>query len=348
MKKKGLIISTVVMVVVLIASLTTATYAWFSTSSNTSISGFDVTVTSNNAINIGLKGETYNNGTSPDEFVSGTCAYVQGTDKVFGHWTGSTSLAPTIDDTGVYWGTQSKAVGFNEGKITAKDATYSNVGFFPSITGDFNGTAIAANGSSNTLTSAELATINGSKDDTTTTYGNYAYLFIGAKPIKAVQANTNKFYVVVQPQGSGTAIGMAAAVHVAFRTKLSGADTWTAWKDVDVWSQSETESQNKHYGDARNSSTVTIIGDYSTSDYKLQNATKVTPAEGSGDPVKTSIVGAQVLTIDLSEYTSTNTEAGIDQIEMVIYLAGKDSDCVDSAKNGTTFIGLFFGAQEVK
>lgn len=29
MKKKGLIISTVVMVVILIASLTTATYAWF-------------------------------------------------------------------------------------------------------------------------------------------------------------------------------------------------------------------------------------------------------------------------------------------------------------------------------
>ena len=33
MKKKGLIISTVVMVVVLIASLTTATYAWFTAAS---------------------------------------------------------------------------------------------------------------------------------------------------------------------------------------------------------------------------------------------------------------------------------------------------------------------------
>ena len=347
MKKKGLIISTVVMVVVLIASLTTATYAWFSTSSNTSISGFDVSVVSNNAVNIGLKGETYNNGTSPDEFVSGTCAYVQGTDKVFGHWTGNTSLAPTIDDTGVYWGTQSKAVGFNEGKITKEDAKYSNVGFFPAITGEFNGTAIAANGSRNTLTSPELAIVNGSKDESDNiTNGNYAYLLIGAQPIKAVQADTNKFYVVVQPQGSGTTIGMAAAVHVAYRTKLSGAAEWTAWQDVDIWSQSKTESENKHYGDARNSSTVKIIGDYTSADYKLKNATKVAATESTPD--MTQIVGAQVLTISLSEYTSTDASAGIDQIELVVYLAGKDSDCVDPAKNGTTFIGLFFGAQEAK
>ena len=44
MKKKGLIISTVVMVVVLIASLTTATYAWFTASNKTEIKGFDVSV----------------------------------------------------------------------------------------------------------------------------------------------------------------------------------------------------------------------------------------------------------------------------------------------------------------
>ena len=42
MKKKGLIISTVVMVVVLIASLTTATYAWFSVNPNAEISNITV------------------------------------------------------------------------------------------------------------------------------------------------------------------------------------------------------------------------------------------------------------------------------------------------------------------
>ncbi len=340
MKKKGLIISTVVMVVVLIASLTTATYAWFSVSNNTSISGFDVSVTSNNAINIGLKGDNYVNGTSPDEFVSGSCAYVQGTaGKFFGHWTGNTSLAPTIDDTGVYWGAQSKAVGFATTKINADAATYENVGFFPEgEADDFAGTAIAANGSSKTLNSPVIAVANGEKTDDGSKNGNFAYLHIGAKAIKAVQANTNKFYVVVQPQGAGTSIGIAAAVHVAYRTKL-GTDVWTAWKDVDVWG-------DKHYGDARDSVTSEIIGDYSAAAYKLQKTTKIEATETN--PVKTSIKGAQIVTINLSEYTSTTTEAGIDQIEMVIYLAGKDGDCVDSAKNGTTFIGLFFGAQEAK
>ena len=42
MKKKGLIISTVVMVVVLIASLTTATYAWFSVSASATISNISI------------------------------------------------------------------------------------------------------------------------------------------------------------------------------------------------------------------------------------------------------------------------------------------------------------------
>lgn len=42
MKKKGLIISTVVMVVVLIASLTTATYAWFSVSASATINNISI------------------------------------------------------------------------------------------------------------------------------------------------------------------------------------------------------------------------------------------------------------------------------------------------------------------
>ena len=193
MKKKGLIISTVVMVVVLIASLTTATYAWFTTSASTSISGFDVAVVAGNTINIGLKGANYNAGTSADEFVSGSCAYVPGT-NAFGSWTGDASLSPTISDTGVYWGEQSKAVGFTATKLTAaSEAKYDNVGYFT----DGSGSAIKANGSGNTLTSPEFANENGAKGETGTTYGDYAYLFIGAQATKALKANTNKFYIVV-------------------------------------------------------------------------------------------------------------------------------------------------------
>ena len=61
MKKKGLIISTVVMVVVLIASLTTATFAWFTAETQTKIDGFDIEVAAGSAVVVGFKsGENWN------------------------------------------------------------------------------------------------------------------------------------------------------------------------------------------------------------------------------------------------------------------------------------------------
>ena len=55
MKKKGLIISTIVMVVVLIASLTTATYAWFNATSEVKVNDIELAITSNAAVNVGVR-----------------------------------------------------------------------------------------------------------------------------------------------------------------------------------------------------------------------------------------------------------------------------------------------------
>ena len=63
MKKKGLIISTVVMVVVLIASLTTATYAWFTSADSVKVDAINMSVKSSAKVNVGVKfgnGQTYN------------------------------------------------------------------------------------------------------------------------------------------------------------------------------------------------------------------------------------------------------------------------------------------------
>lgn len=135
MKKKGLIISTVVMVVVLIASLTTATYAWFTTSASTSIQGFDVSVAAGNVMNIGLNKQgytTYSASATPDNFVSGACEYVADpTNGQFaaGYWTGEVeSLGSTITHN-IKWSTQNKAVGFSSDATVgtdAKNATFAN------------------------------------------------------------------------------------------------------------------------------------------------------------------------------------------------------------------------------
>jgi len=55
MKKKGLIISTVVMVVVLIASLTTATYAWFSSQAQAEITNVSVYTKATDGLQVAVK-----------------------------------------------------------------------------------------------------------------------------------------------------------------------------------------------------------------------------------------------------------------------------------------------------
>ena len=55
MKKKGLIISTVVMVVVLITALTTATYAWFTAADSVKVDSISLSVKSSAKVNVGVK-----------------------------------------------------------------------------------------------------------------------------------------------------------------------------------------------------------------------------------------------------------------------------------------------------
>ena len=70
MKKKGLIISTVVMVVVLIASLTTATYAWFSVSASAKI--YDISI--NTQASDGLQIASYDPSADTLNLYSGSVA----------------------------------------------------------------------------------------------------------------------------------------------------------------------------------------------------------------------------------------------------------------------------------
>jgi hypothetical protein len=58
MKKKGLIISTIVMVVVLVASLTTATYAWFSANAEVTVDSLNVRTTAADGLQIAMTNST--------------------------------------------------------------------------------------------------------------------------------------------------------------------------------------------------------------------------------------------------------------------------------------------------
>ena len=93
MKKKGLIISTVVMVVVLIASLTTATYAWFTSQSVTRVGDIEMSATSSNKLKIGAKMDMNPTTDSQINYASGTVTW----DATNSEWTGPAGLGSQID-----------------------------------------------------------------------------------------------------------------------------------------------------------------------------------------------------------------------------------------------------------
>ena len=73
MKKKGLIIATIVMVLVLAVSLTTATYAWFTTTSATKVENITISAAAGADVKIGVLegGLSYNSSANQDSFISG-------------------------------------------------------------------------------------------------------------------------------------------------------------------------------------------------------------------------------------------------------------------------------------
>ncbi len=335
MKKKGLIISTVVMVVVLIASLTTATYAWFTVSSTTTVDGFNLEVVSSNILNIGLKANTtYEDDASASSFVSGNCTYAGTAGSLTGTWTGDSGLAATVSHNIIY-SNVSKAVGVTTA-ANVTDATIANTTAFPnSAPMPENATIIAAQKgeSAGALTQQTAAVANGTKsngaDITADISADFAYLFLGASPTAEIETGTNKLYIVIQTTGNGTTIGISAGMHVAYR--LNGAENWT---DVDVFGETA-------YTATRTSTTCEVP--FNIAGTGTGNVTAGDISGNYNDTTnKTSLTGAAVTAIELSDGLAIGA---IDQIELVIYLAGSDTNCIDAAKGVKVNVGIFFGAQ---
>ena len=329
MKKKGLIISTVVMVVVLIASLTTATYAWFTTSDKTTISGFNVEVVSGNAVNIGLKNE-YGFAQTPtaDMLRYGNVQYTAPAAGVLGtgsKWDGDfTGLGSTITHD-IVWGQQSKAVGAlfetDANKLTTTKASYGTISAKANST-EGTGKQLyinAANQSENKdlLTDVTGAFANKKTSGAENLAGDYVHMLLGAKPAKNLTSNE----LVLALDGtnySGQNIGMLAAVHVAYRTRVNG-DT-SAWQEAEFF---DGASYNSTLDDYKNKFSDTQKTAYNT-------------AYGTIAPDKR--VG--VVTI---KNLSTDPQQ-IDQIELIIYIDGTDTDCRDEAKGPSGEVKIFFNA----
>lgn len=132
MKKKGLIISTVVMVVVLIASLTTATYAWFSAQSSATVDDLAITTKAADGLQIAMR----NVGVTGDyEYVSGNMTYIQNPDTANQNWEGDVNG----------WGTQLGFDGIDIGEITDAVTYWTSEDKYPVFSGYVAAASIAPN-----------------------------------------------------------------------------------------------------------------------------------------------------------------------------------------------------------
>ena len=344
MKKKGLIISTVVMVVVLIASLTTATYAWFTASTVTSLNGFDVSVISANAVNIGvktdfnhyLKKDANTTPVSSDAFRTGTVKFSGATAGTIdtGSWAdGSSGLSATLDPQ-IHWGAQNTAMGFTSSTLNDGD----NVLAMDTVH-DWNGTGSAFKGNKDSATTVKggKALPNNSGDNGDGN-GDYVHFILGVSPTKDL--GMNNFVVVVEPTGSSDTLGVLASLHVAYRMTKYNSDETTPWKDVDL------------YGGKYNSGTrkAAVTTDASTTGEHAKEGGQVftnntqlsaayTATYGAGSSAPQGSIAYQIKDLD------TDKDA-ITQLEVVIYMSGSDADCNDQGKTSAGSIKMFFNTQE--
>ena len=332
MKKKGLIVATIVMVLVLAVSLTTATYAWFSVEAQTTIEAISFSVGTGSDVSIGLKADnTYENGASAGAFVFGTTYIESG----FATSNVPNGTIPTAGDT--YWGgdaglgnaidmqldlsNMEKAVGTGKVSNTAGVLDFASL---RTVATDTVAGVVMAEGSSSSIYSASTV-------ERAYAQQHYLDVVIG---VQAAATDLNKIIcnVTINPDESDIDLGMNAAIHVAW--KINGDITEGADGSVDVYG-----AHNKYYSTTTASLLKTLVGGntntvaYGGTTAQVLNDGAVNLAIPVADAGKD---GETFLNIDRED---------IYQIHLVIWIDGTDSDCINQALGVGSTIYINFSTE---
>ena len=340
MKKKGLIISTVVMVVVLIASLTTATYAWFTETSTVTVDSIGFGVNAGADLVIGLS-KTNDFVTTPTQaaFFSGETNYKPGsTFNAQGEWDGTVNaLASNIDLGGLTLQGIKKAVGTGTFTGTA-GSTYDGTTNSIKPGTNLDGTADTAFSNANYKTGmikaeGQATSVDAKTIDRAWKQFDYLDVVIG---VQAAKANLTSMtcYVTVNP-GTASIIGMNAAIHVAYEVVKPGATATKTLEDKDIYGDAK-------FGNAPNSITNTAYNEAKNAYDTAHDMTSTGMLCLGGEAGVTLNQGAITLPITLDTSAEGIDVNGIYQIHLVVYIAGFDSDCLEAAKGVTSTIYITF------
>lgn len=322
MKKKGLIISTVVMVVVLIASLTTATYAWFTAASTVQVNPISLAVRSETNVQVGVKFQEFATSNDAANYYNNSVTAASNDNTV--SWTGGDiGLGSTLEFPELKLG-GSNAIGTSnyDSNWSAEAAKVDDVTAFlakNTVEGNANNNKkyiVAARGKANTAAGAlgNKTTIDYSSNGVKLAVANKDYLnaTIG---VAANRTGVNGFYakITVLTDGLDKTLGVNAAIHFVIRL---------GDKYIDV----------QPFGDLHYNTVI--------------NSTNITGENGGKLKVVEKTKAQSEFYFWIGKKTGTDTYKNdlteIVDFDIYTYIDGTDDDCVLTSKGGCT-IAITFG-----
>ena len=331
MKKKGLIVATIVMVLVLAVSLTTATYAWFTTVSKTTVENISFSVGADSDVNIGLLTNHTLNGTNPTDaeidnsktaadFMWGDTTY----NTVSNQWEGGTVGLGYMIDTQLKLDGIKKAVG--TGVVgTSADTSWNSAHAIVKASAGENNT-VAAGVEAATMQTDYLDVIFG----------------VNASKEKVTQINC---VITINPT-VGAVLGMNAAIHV--RWSLNG----TTYYDCDIYNPTL-------YGGAAAAAAGAVFSEETTQNSYATTTESVSAAIGaSGGADSKGYLGQGIavnagwasITIPVAKISGDQTQLPVNgtptQIHLQIFIAGYDADCNNNAMSVASDIIISFTAEK--
>ena len=324
MKKKGLIISTVVMVVVLIASLTTATYAWFTAEGTASVTDIGFKVSSDSDLSIGVSAtNTYVTKPGWAQFYSDNTIFSGPDDEhQRGSWTGDTNGLGLAINTGLDLTTIKKAVySFNNDYTAATNTATSYLkGSGQTVTTglDRDKYILKANGKGSTVSGGYEATVmNGyTPTDGTKLTGDYLDVVFGVAASKNEVTGFGCLVTIKNTNGLAS-VGTSAALHAIY--SVDG----TNYTEIDFYG-------NYTSGTPITSMTAPSAPSTTIGSDKFNYKSTLTTTKGDAT-LWVPLFEAQTAT----DYAVTG-EGGIKQLHLIIYLCGPDSDCTTSVEGKST------------
>ena len=349
MKKKGLIVATIVMVLVLAVSLTTATYAWFTADAKTTIEAISFSVGTGSDVSIGLKiDNTYEEGAISGDFVFGTTTIgtefavdnvPNGSIPTSGssYWGGNAGLGNKIDMQ-LDLQDMEKAVG--TGMIGVSADALDLTTLRTTATADTNGVVMASGTSASVVTEATVVQAYAQRD--------YLDVVIG---VQAAATDLNKIIcnVTINPYQTDLDLGMNAAIHLAWEIDgdITDDSDGAPGGNIDVYSTKthgklqDHQANDYHYGTTVNTLLKSLVDNKTnTADYGGSNDQQLNNG-AINIPITVADAGKDG---ESGEFLNISRET-IYQIHLVIWIDGADSDCINQALGVGSTIYINFSAE---